>query len=527
MGLATPTPDDFYDYIDREDNSPIENQYRLYHLMKGQQKAFVMNKLEGITDPIVKELLKPSPKITLKIAKETSQRENLYLEKSILNDLEKELGDVIDQKFAEKLLGRILDKTELAKKFINYIPLYYDNVGIWWRWDHIDFCWRMVDETDILIMVNKTAETNVINSKEKTEILNALKLEARANKPEEVDNLMIQFNKEIVNLKTGDRYPASPKYFVTNPIPFKLGRYPETQKFDKLFSEWVVNEEDKKCLYEIMAYCLLPEYPIERIFALLGSGANGKSTYLKILYTFLGMRNVCTTNLDTLTRSRFETTRLYKKLACIMAETNLAALENSQIIKRLVSGKDPIPIEFKNKGLTEIINYAKMIIATNNLPPTDDKTDGFYRRWRIIEFPNQFQEEKDVLADITREDYEALAMKCLLLLDDLLKKRSFAGDGTIAERKLKYEEKSNPFDKFWNEFIEESDADADIACWEFEKEINEYMKNHQVRSLSSKCIAKLMREKGVNQIVRKKEWYENNEAKTKTFRVWGGIKWKE
>src|SRR3990170_277424 len=112
MGLATPTPDDFYDYIDREDNSPIENQYRLYHLMKGQQKAFVMNKLEGITDPIVKELLKPSPKITLKIAKETSQRENLYLEKSILNDLEKELGDVIDQKFAEKLLGRILDKTE-------------------------------------------------------------------------------------------------------------------------------------------------------------------------------------------------------------------------------------------------------------------------------------------------------------------------------------------------------------------------------------------------------------------------------
>lgn len=473
---------------------------------------------------VIKEVMRAEPEMVSRILRNEKERTKLYSEPSILDELEKEFRHKLDNTIAEKILGTILDKKELANKFIEIIPLYYDEVGNWWRWDSNDYYWRIVDETDILLMVDGAVNANVINSKEKGEILSALKLAARANKPKEVGEEIIQFKKELVNLKTGDRFPASSKYFVTNPIPFKLGKNLDTPNFDKLFREWV-SEEDIKKLYQTLAYCLLPSYPLERIICLLGAGANGKSTFIKICYTFLGMKNICTTDLHTLTQSRFETTKLYKKLACIMAETDLASIESSQKIKKLVSGKDPVPIEFKHKGLLDFINYAKVIIATNNLPPTEDKTDGFYRRWLIIPFPNQFETEIDVLANIPLEEYENLAVKCLYELDELMKVRSFWKEGNIAQRRINYEAKSNPFDKFWAEQVEDS-PDSDIPCWEFEKELNEYMKENHLRALSDKNINRFMKEKGIEQRRLWKEWYENQEATKKMVRCWAGIKWK-
>lgn len=477
-----------------------------------------------MADEVIKDVFTPCPDIVRRILEAEKQRETLYPEKSVLEQIDEMKVAVQDEKF-EKMLGKILDKLELADKFIEVMPLYYDEAGNWWRWDLIDFYWRMCDETDILVLINKAAEVNVISSKEKTEIMNALRLRARSNKPKDLGTKMIQFKKEIVDLETGDRFPASSKYFLTAPIPYRLGRTGDTPKFDKLFAEWV-KPTDVPVLYEILAYCLLAEYPIERIFALIGSGANGKSTFLKILYNFIGVKNVCTTSLEAISKSRFETTRLYKKLACIIAETNLNNLENSQLIKRLVSGKDLIPIEFKGKGLLEFINYAKLIIATNNLPPTDDKTDGFYRRWKIIEFPNQFEKEIDVLYDIGTEDYEALATKCLSILDGLLHIRSFSNEGNISERKAIYEAKSNPFEKFWSEKIDDSDPNGDLFCYEFAAEFNSYCRANHVREFSPQAIKKAMGDKGISQVVKKVNWTDSKDGQSKAYRVWTGIRWK-
>jgi putative DNA primase/helicase len=467
--------------------------------------------------------------IVNKILLEEKFKEERYPVQDILTKLrdeEKTLNIKEDIEIG-KILGRILDKGHLADEFMEIMPLYFDKINRWWKWDSVECYWREIDETDVLIMVGKAADVNVINSKERTEIINALKLKARERTPKETDGNIIQFKKEIIDFKTGDRYTAHPGLFVTNPIPWKVGKSSETSKFDKLFSEWV-KSDDVKVLYEILAYCLLPSYPLERMFALLGSGSNGKSTYLKILYTFLGQKNICSTDLHNISSSRFESGRLYKKLACLMGETNLDALDKSSFIKRATSGKDPISIEFKNKGLIEVINYAKLIIATNNLPPTEDKTDGYYRRWNIIDFPNQFEKEVDVLKDITDEDYENLAAKCLEVLYDLMQKRCFSNDGTIQDRRKRYEEKSNPIDKFWLESIDSNDPDSNMPKWEFLQEINNYMKENHMRTLTERNITKLMKDKEVQDgLIRKEVTDIYGSRESKPVRVWIGIKWKK
>jgi len=113
-------------------------------------------------------------------------------------------------------------------------------------------------------------------------------------------------------------------------------------------------------LYEILAYCLIPDYPIHRIFCFIGAGMNGKSCFLNLLRKFVGSSNCCSTELDTLLQSRFEVTRLHKKLVCQMGETNFSEMNKTSVLKKL-SGGDLIGFEYKNKDPFEEINYAKDI----------------------------------------------------------------------------------------------------------------------------------------------------------------------
>ncbi|MBY9021986.1 MAG: hypothetical protein KGD67_13100, partial [Candidatus Lokiarchaeota archaeon] len=169
---------------------------------------------------------------------------------------------------------------------------------------------------------------------------------------------------------------------------------------------------------------------IHRLFCFIGEGLNGKSKFLKLLTNFVGEENVTSTELDTLLTSRFEITRLHKRLVCQMGETDFSEMKKTSILKKL-SGGDLIGFEYKNKNPFEEHNYAKIIIATNNLPTTTDKTIGFYRRWLILDFPNQFSEKKNILEDIPEEEYQSLAVKCLGILKDLISKREFHNEGDI------------------------------------------------------------------------------------------------
>jgi len=60
-------------------------------------------------------------------------------------------------------------------------------------------------------------------------------------------------------------------------------------------------------------------------------------------------------------------------------------LTTTSILKKLVGG-DVIGFEKKGKDPFDEYNYAKIIIASNSLPSTEDTSDGFMRRWHIIVF---------------------------------------------------------------------------------------------------------------------------------------------
>jgi len=421
----------------------------------------------------------------------------------------------------EKMIFSFADKFNLAEQLIEVMPLYYDNSNLFWRFHTGKKKWEIIDEIDLMNSVTYSSYANTISSKERSEILQALKQVARQNKPKEAKPSWLQFDDEVIDIETGLRFKATSEYFLTNPIPYKLGEDIETPCIDKLFLEWV-GKDFKPVLYEIIAFCLLRTYPLHRLFCFIGSGLNGKSCFLRLIKKFLGSENICSSELDTILKSRFEVTKLHKKLVCMMGETDFNQLSKTSLIKKL-TGEDVIGFEYKNKTPFDDSNYAKILIATNNLPTTDDKTEGFYRRWNIIDFPNKFSEDKDVLESIPELEYNNLALKSIGVLIELLKDRKFTKEGSIEERKKRYEDKSNPLEKFMKEFIDNSDSNGHIWKYEFEKRLNEWCKENRFRELSEAVIGKKMKELGIEQAKRQIDWTNEN----KQIRCWMGIKWIE
>lgn len=391
------------------------------------------------------------------------------------------------------------DHLALAENFVSRQPLYYDRNLLWWVWDIHNLVWRRVDEIEIMNNLDSVAKLreSTTSGGVRSSIIEALRRKARLFQPQEPPESWVQFDKEIIDVSTGEVHNPSPKVFMRNAIPWKLGAGQDTPTIDRLFRSWVA-ENDVMTLYEILAFCLYRKYFIHRVFAFVGNGRNGKSTYLNLIKRFLGQDNFVTADLKLLLDSRFESASLYLKLACLMGECSDSMLTRTDYLKRL-SGGDETRIEFKGKQPFGHTNYAKLIMSMNQIPLTADRTLGFYSRWLIINFnQNTFKEEKEVLSEIPDAEMENLARKCLNLLQGLLVRGRFRDEGDFTAREKKYEELSNPVGQFIKECCE-SDVNSEIPIGELYQHLSVWMEKNHHRPMSkdqmSKTLGKLNYEK--------------------------------
>lgn len=382
-----------------------------------------------------------------------------------------------------------------ADRFVKDVGVHYDRAKLWWLWDKVKTAWVMVDETDIMNLVDEALsnQPQTIQSKIKDQILESLKRAGRKNKPEQPKQSWLQFKNKVVDVETAETFESTPKYFFTNPINWELGDSEETATMDKLFKEWV-GEKQTESLFEIIAYCLSSAYFIHIIVCLTGGGSNGKSTYLKIVNKFIGAHNITSTDLDILINSRFEIAKLFKKLVATMGETNFSTMRRTSLLKRLV-GEDLVGGEFKNKAPFDFCNYAKILIATNTLPVSEDRTRGFYRRWFLIDFPNEFPPDRDVFAEIPDTEYKNLARKCVNLLKKLRQQRRFTLEPNIDTKTREYEDRSNPITAFIKEkFVRE--VDAKVPFFEFYEAYCVYLAERRFRTQSKKEVSAIIEQEG-------------------------------
>ena len=65
------------------------------------------------------------------------------------------------------------------------------------------------------------------------ELIEGFKQVGRKHKPKDIKTSWVQFKDKIYDVKTGESFEATPEYFVTNPIPWNVGKESNTPLMDK------------------------------------------------------------------------------------------------------------------------------------------------------------------------------------------------------------------------------------------------------------------------------------------------------
>ena len=297
--------------------------------------------------------------------------------------------------------------------------------------------------------------------------------------------------KTMVNFK----YHPLQRYYSFNQIPVNYNKDAECPAFDKFLGE-VFGEENKQAIYEFIGYILMPTVIYQRALILVGSGKNGKTTFLDALIRFLGKANISKIPLQYL-EGKFALFNLKNKLANIVSDLPSKELKDTGNAKSIVTD-DTLSSNIKNvQGNFVFKNITKMLYSCNTLPRTKDKSSAFYRRWRMFICNAVFEDNKDVniLDKITTpEELSGLLNKALLGIERLKENKGFPD--TELEVKNMWDIESNPIAEFINIRCIRDDSE-ELRSKDLFEAFNEYRANKKLPILHPKSIGYWIRQCGI------------------------------
>lgn len=179
---------------------------------------------------------------------------------------------------------------------------------------------------------------------------------------------------------------------------------------DEFFRTATNGDKDiEQLLYEAIGYAMLKTNELQLAFMLVGTGRNGKSTYLDLVKAVLGRGNYASISFKDL-QSNFRASMLINKLASFAGDVSNQPIQDSELVKSLIAGEE-VTMEQKYKDAVTQDVFSTMFYACNTLPRTPDTTEGFYRRFCIIPF----------VADLTKvSKVDGMNFKHNLLAPDAL-----------------------------------------------------------------------------------------------------------
>lgn len=190
----------------------------------------------------------------------------------------------------------------------------------------------------------------------------------------------------------------TPEYQFTHYLPIK---YDPKAKIDKIktFFEEIIPLNYIPIIQQFFGDCLLPDYRYKKAMLCAGPRHTGKTTFLNLIGSFLGEKNISHNSLYSLCAEKYSTADLYQKRANICAQVEAANIVKVNLFLML-TGNDSINARRIYEAPFNFTNFAKLIFACNDIPTTKvtgKLAEAYYIRWIILPFENIFDgDEKDV-----------------------------------------------------------------------------------------------------------------------------------
>lgn len=208
--------------------------------------------------------------------------------------------------------------------------------------------------------------------------------------PEKLNTDYVNLQNGLLNVHDLTLIPHNSTIFTINKLDVEYNPNAKSSAIDKFLNGITCNRQNYiNLLCQMLGYILIPDCRYQKSFILVGNGSNGKSLFLETVRRLFGDENCSSLALEDL-QDKFRIAEIVGKMLNIGDDSGHNLLENTAIFKKLVTG-DNMTVERKQQQPFKYSNTAKMIFAANALPPTTDKSDGFFRRCIIIPFDNVFK----------------------------------------------------------------------------------------------------------------------------------------
>ncbi|WP_279175093.1 phage/plasmid primase, P4 family [Parasutterella excrementihominis] len=303
------------------------------------------------------------------------------------------------------------------------------------------FHWCECDRQDAIGVVRPCLEEEYINYVKESKIpeqrKERLKLfESYQKSPmrylNEVVNLFPSFN--VDEAVTAEDFDCNPRYFgVSNgdidletgaflqPDPSRMVSKFSKVSFDpkstcpiweKTLKECLVYDEVVEFFQRLVGYAALGKPKENKIIFLHGYGCNGKSTIMSVILEIFGSLGVAVRPevLVSLSEKRFNTSgptpeimRMKGARIAVAEELPERSKVKSEALKRL-AGTETLVARNMYEAPVEFKPTATMFLCTNHLPEIEDNGTGLWRRPVLIEFPRNFDTDKDVKKDTNLKD---------------------------------------------------------------------------------------------------------------------------
>ena len=219
---------------------------------------------------------------------------------------------------------------------------------------------------------------------------------------------VIVFRNGVLDLTTMLFEPMTPAHLESIQIGCDYDPDAYSKTVDEFFDTATNGNKDiEVLLYEAMGYAMLKTNALQKAFILLGSGRNGKSTYLDLCKAILGKGNYASISFKDLANN-FRASTLINKLGSFAGDISSQPIQDSDLFKSITAGEE-VTLEQKYKEAQTKELFCTMFYACNKLPATPDTSEGFYRRWCIIPF----------IADLTKVSaVDGMTFRSNLLSDE-------------------------------------------------------------------------------------------------------------
>lgn len=367
------------------------------------------------------------------------------------------------------------------------------------------------------------------------EVINKIKAQTFSELEKfDTDPNLITVENGILNLTTLELTPHTPDHLsrVLLPVEYHKPEYDNIEQNlkDTLFWKFLINsftidgklnKESFECALEIAASPIIKRHIDEKAIMNLGGGENGKSVFLSYIHSIIGKNNVSNIALQDLAEDKFMRANLVGKSANIFPDLEPNELRHTGKVKAITSNEG-IEVQKKHQQAFTLHPFAKLIFSCNRFPKVFDQSQGFFRRWLILKWERDFENDPariEYLKEKLDENQEEknLVFSCLVKIANRLNQTGkFTYSKDWKEIRKEWNENADPIDDFATNYIIESEGNK--------------TKRDTYHFYKESMIEKGETPKGIGQFSKAfSEYYDEDRVKGdgRTERVWLNIDFKE